>query len=322
MRSRPVNFVYNASPDYKRVQDQIFGLIRDELRGVEVTDTVEERSPEAINFGLHIRLGRGERARPMPIDVLMSHGLADKSYMLAVEHGTRRRLVNAYEHVLVPGDFIRNRILRLPWYRSLRSPITLTADQVHNVGWPRLDKMVGEPRRREPGDRLRVLWAPSHDISNRKAPFSSYPAFQAYLPRLEERYDVRVSLHPSNRTDKSPTVGALDWADVVISDFGTMLYEAWALKKCVVMPSWLMPSDMTRSLDRRMSAEGRVYARRIGSHARSFDELVEMIDANQPPDAEVRRFMDGMLDPGYRGRSAARIAELLTTLPLKRHGGR
>ena len=54
---------------------------------------------------------------------------------------------------------------------------------------------------------------------------------------FEEHFDFEVSLHPRNRKDKRPTTyGILD-CDYVISDFGTMVYEAWALGKPVIFPA-------------------------------------------------------------------------------------
>lgn len=318
MADRPINFVRHSSPDYQKVQSQIFGLIREKLATADVTETVEERRPDAINFGIHIRLGRGADRRPMPLDVLMSHGLADKSYLL-LGGVDGHRLINAYEHVLVPGQWFKDRLLRARWHPFAKYRTKLKSSQIHLVGWPRLDSLFEEGSPARVGERLRVLWAPSHNLSGRKDTFSSYPAFEEYLPRLEQQFEVRVSLHPSNRTDKTPTAGDLSWADVVVTDFGTMLYEAWALGKCVVMPDWLFPEEMLRGRgSQKRTAEGYVYSRGIGNHARNIDELCQMASANQPPGPDVTRFMERILAPEYRGSSASRIARLLTDLPVKR----
>lgn len=312
---RPINFVRHSSPSYDKVQSQIFGLIRAELNGVEVSETVEERRDDAINFGVHIRLGRGEWQKPMPLDVLMSHGLADKNYFLIMGQDGRR-LINAYEHVLVAGKWFKDRLLRARWHPVPARRVKLTRSQIHIAGWPRLDPLwVKQPMARAQGP-VRVLWAPSH---NHSGEFSSYPAFERYLPRLLEEFEVRVSLHPSNRTDKTPTAGDLQWADVVITDFGTMLYEAWALGKCVIMPDWLFPEEMLKARSsQKRSAEGYVYSHGIGNHAKDIEELCRMVAANEPPGRDVRVFMKRILAPEYRGTSARRVAELLTALPLRR----
>lgn len=321
-RAKPVNFVYLQADSYVGVQDQIFGLIEQHLARVRVTRSIEQRVDDAVNFGIHIRRGRGQASRPMPIDVLMSHGLADKSYLLATDAVRHRRLINAYEHVLVAGDWFRRRLLHRRWHLPSKR-VMLRPDQIHLVGWPRLDPLLQAQRTRPPtAGRPRLLWAPSHNISTRTRSFSSFPAFEPYLAPLAEIFEVRVSLHPSNRTDKSPTAGDLTWADIVISDFGTILYEAWALGKCVIMPTWLLPTEIGAGLTQRWSAEGRIYARRIGNHASSFEELVDMARACEPPGADVRALMSEILAEEYRGRSARRVAALLPTLPLRRFGER
>jgi hypothetical protein len=320
---RPVNFVRNSSPDYQQVQSQIFGLIRAELPGADVSETVEERRDDAINFGIHIRLGRGERQVPMPLDVLMSHGLADKDYLLLTGLDGRR-LINAYEHVLVAGSWFRSKLLLTRFHPVARRRVRLARSQIHLAGWPRLDLLLRQQQQQQQPrqGRVRVLWAPSHNMAGREHNYSSYPAFEDYLPRLEQAFEVRVSLHPSNRTDKSPTAGDLQWADAVVTDFGTMLYEAWALGKCVVMPDWLFPDEMLRGRGtQKRSAEGRVYSRGIGDHAGNIDELCGMLAAAKPPGRDVTAFMDRILAPEYRGVSARRVAELLLTLPLKRRAG-
>lgn len=324
-RNRPVNFLHKSSPNYDQVQNQLFDVVRQHLPAGGARDSVDVRDDAAVNLGVHIRWGRGVNSRPLPLDVIMSHGLADKSYLLAPEHGSGRRLVNAYEHVLVPGQWFKRRLLRRRLHPDPRKRVTVPADRIHVVGWPRLDPMYVEDRQRPPvdGRRLRVLWAPSHDTSRvgpEQRTVSSYPAFSEHLPALEREFDVRVSLHPSNRTDKTPTTGALTWADAVVSDHGTLLYEAWALGKCVVMPTWLMPPGMNEDPNFKRTAEGRIYRRRIGQHASSLGELLEMVRANSKPGRDVREFMADVLEPSTRGRSGQVIAELLPTLPLRRLG--
>ena len=71
------------------------------------------------------------------------------------------------------------------------------------------------------------MWAPTHDFRKRgeeKRSTSSYPDFDAFTAQMEERYDYHVSLHPRNRKKKRPTADLLVEADVVISDFGTIVY--------------------------------------------------------------------------------------------------
>lgn len=318
LRTGGINLLHTTSPSYREVQRQLFDLIAAEMPPGRCTQTHGHPVHGALNMVLHIRQGRGRRQYPTPGEVLMSHGLADKSYFFVRDSETGEPLVNAKRYVLVPGEWHRRRILERRTAKDPLRRVTLAEHQVHVVGWPRLDPLVraGAAVRQPVVDRpLRVLWAPSHDrtrIGPDQRRLSSYPAFEEYLPRLQQETEVRVSLHPANRTDKTPTQGALDWADVVISDFGTLLYEAWALNKCVVMPTWLMPPEIVTRVPG--AAEAHVYRERIGQHAGSFEELLEMVKANEPPGSDVRTFLDGYLAPEHFGTSSARIAQVLQAL--------
>ena len=317
-RTGGVNMLHLPSTSYAAVQEQLLGLVAAQLPADRVSSTVGTPVDGALNFVLHIRKGRQRQQVPPPAQVLMSHGLADKSYFFLRNVKTGLPLVNAFEHVLVPGEWTKRRLLERTRSRDLHRRVLLDESRIHVVGWPRLDPLVqaGAGRRTPVGDRrLRVLWAPSHDRT-RLGPegrrLSSYPAFEQYLPRLERSFDVRVSLHPANRQEKAPTTNALEWADVVVSDFGTLLYEAWALDKCVIMPTWLMPPEIKTRQPH--TAEAYVYRKAIGQHAGSFEELVEMATANALPGSDVKRFMDDYLAPEYLGCSSRRAAEVLDAL--------
>lgn len=313
-----VNLLHLPSRTYLQVQRQIFDLVAEHLPPHRVTRTVSAPAPDRLNWVLHIRAGRYDKQVPTPGQVVMSHGLADKSYLFVRHHETGEPLLNSFEHVLVPGQWHRHRILERAKGKNRRGRILLGEDNVHVVGWPRLDPLVraGGHVRAPVVDRpLRLLWAPSHDntrIGSGRRALSSYPAFEEHLPRLQQEFDVRVSLHPRNRSDKAPTQGAMAWADIVIGDFGTTLYEGWALDKCVIMPTWLIPPDIGTRM--RHTAEAYVYRTGIGNHAGSIDELIEMAHANEAPDRAVKTFMDDYLEPQHLGTSARRIAQVLDSL--------
>ncbi len=313
-----VNMLHLPSASYGEVQGQIFDLVAEHLPAERVSHSVGRPVDGALNWVLHIRLGKRDRQVPPPAQVVMSHGLADKSYLFVRHAETGEPLLNFFEHVLVPGQWHKRRILERTTAKDRAKRINLTEEQIHIVGWPRMDPLVqsGAADRAPGEDRpLRVLWAPSHD-KTRVGPegrrLSSYPAFEEYLPRLQDKFDVRVSLHPANRTEKSPTTGALQWADIVISDFGTLLYEAWALNKCVVIPTFLIPPEI--STRRPQTAEAHVYRERIGQHAGSYEELEQMAAANEPPGSDVKEFMDDYLAPEHFGVSSRRIAQVLDGL--------
>ncbi len=233
----------------------------------------------------------------------MSHGVADKNYLWSID-GQGARLANQREHLLVPGPWLRDRLLG-------SGAIKLTPDQIHVVGWPRLDALVDQVPK--PGRRLfgepkpRVLWAPTHNKRKRGETgrsTSSFPAFENYLRALSRFAWVDVSVHPRNRTDHTPTGASMPRSDIVIADFGTTVYEAWALGKPVIFPRWLLADRITEFMP--SSAESYIFAQRIGYHPESFDELVDILRAGPVITPDVDAFMESYLPSQYLGRSGAR----------------
>jgi hypothetical protein len=297
---RPINYVLHTAPTYQAVQKQLFDLVDGAM-----PQPVPPRGPYqpgAVNFCLFIRPDS---------DVVMSHGVADKSYFWSTD-GQGKRYVNSRKHVLVPGAWLKRRMLE-------SGPITLTADQIHVVGWPRLDMLIGQvpaPARRVLGAaKPRVLWAPTHNGRRRGETgrsTSSFPAFENYLRTLSRFAWIDVSVHPRNRTDRTPTGASMPRADIVVADFGTTVYEAWALGKPVIFPRWLLADRIAEHLPG--SAEAHIFRERIGYHPDSFDEMVDIITSDPVVTPDVRAFMDDYLEPAYFGRSCARVAEVLTSI--------
>jgi hypothetical protein len=311
-RARPINLVTIRSPNYVPVQEQIGDAVLRHLPRRAVSRSFDDLRPGAVNLSLFIH---------RPADVLLSHGLADKRYFFVLEDESRERRINRFEHVLVPGEWMRDQLLRA-------KGVELRPDQIHIVGWPRLDSLLERQRRVDaratprPHRRPRVLWAPSHDRRKRgpeQESTSSYPAFEEHLPELREHADVRVSVHPINREDKRPTDEALLWADVVVSDFGTMVYEAWALGKPVLFPTWILRDRVVRYL--RLSAEAHIFRERIGLHPDSIDELIDLVrDGDPSPGPDVRAFMSRYLAPDTLGRSGRVAAAVLDDIRRGRRG--
>jgi len=159
----------------------------------------------------------------------------------------------------------------------------------------------------ETSQKIKVLWAPTHGASNAKHIVSSYPSFLPYEEKLKKLFDYEASLHPNVRPSKTPTFQKLIDADVVIADRGTMVYEAWALGKPVIFPSWLIKKGNIKTCPG--SAENLIFQEKIGLHARSFEELIGMIYTATSPDQRVRAFMEDYLPESTRGKSYELIAE-------------
>lgn len=298
--ARPLHFVLNQSESYEGVQRQLLGLVESQLP--QAPDRGEYQQG-ALNFALFIR---------EPTDVLMSHGVADKNYLWTSD-ATGTRLVNALQALLVPGQWLKRRLLASP-------SVSLGRDQIHVVGWPRLDTLITQlpPPSRQRPDKPRVLWAPTHNGRKRGETgrsTSSFPAFENYLRTLSRFATVDVSVHPRNRRDKTPTGASMPRSDVVVADFGTTVYEAWALGKPVIFPRWLLADRIADHLPG--SAESHIFTERIGYHPDSFDEMVDILRSGPVVTPDVQEFIDDYLDPTHFGRSSARVAEVLTRLAAR-----
>ncbi len=298
-----INLVHSASKNYAGIQQQILGAITRHLAPEEFSTTVGTRAPDSLNFSLFVLL---------PTDVLMSHGLADKNYFLRKDEDGER-ISNRLAHLFVPGEWLKRRLVK-------RDDLEIGADRIHVVGWPRLDillqtqqDMPVEPR--SPGARPKVLWAPTHDYARRgedNESNSSYPELLEFVPMFEKHFDFEMSLHPRNRTNKQPTHHSLLDCDYVISDFGTIVYEAWALGKPVIFPHWLIGDRIKRHLGK--SAEAFIFHKRLGLHADNPQQMIDFVMDGAGIDKRTSAFLDDWLEPAYAGRSGERVAALLQSL--------
>ena len=300
---RPINFVLHDAHTYQAVQKQLLDLVDAQMPDPKPTRGDYRKG--ALNFALFIR----PRA-----DVVMSHGVADKSYFWSAD-GQGRKFVNSRAHVLVPGEWLKRRLLE-------SSVITLSESQIHVVGWPRLDLLIDqvpEPSSRRFGEaKPRVLWAPTHNGRKRGETgrsTSSFPAFENYLRTLSRFAWIDVSVHPRNRTDRTPTGASMPRADIVVADFGTTVYEAWALGKPVIFPRWLLADRIAEYLPG--SAEAHIFRERIGYHPDSFDEMIDIIRSGPEITPDVKAFLDDYLAPEWFGRSSARVAEVLAQIAAR-----
>ena len=298
-----INFVHTASTNYAGVQKQLLGAITRHLAPEEFSTTVGTRGPGSLNFSLFIKL---------PTDVVMSHGLADKNYFLRKDE-EGERISNRLSHLFVPGEWLKRRLLA-------RDDLDIGAKQIHVVGWPRLDLLLATQQETPvvapaPDSRPKVLWAPTHDYARRgedNASNSSYPELLEFVPMFEKHFDFTMSLHPRNRTNKQPTHHSLLDCDYVISDFGTIVYEAWALGKPVIFPHWLIGDRIKEHLGK--SADAHIFHERLGLHADNPQQMVDFVMDGAGIDTRTTAFLDDWLEPAYAGRSGERVASLLQTL--------
>lgn len=299
-----INFKYINNQDYLLVQKQLSEAIQSHLKEIHYKVSYGYTN-KCLNFTLFIR---------SKADVLMSHGVADKNYLWVKKINTDNSYtyyINNFKTVLVPGQWIKERMIKC-------NNIKLGPDQIIPVGWPRLDILRDLQKKivkKLPNNKKTLLWAPTHDFRKRgpeEKSTSSYPDFEVYAKMLENKYNMLYSIHPRNRTNKTPTMDNLLNADIVISDFGTMVYEAWALGKPVIFPRWILGDRIIEYL--KGTAEAYIFENRIGYHPDSYEEMIEIINSGPIIDQKVHDFMDEYLDNYRDGNSAKKIAGTLMRL--------
>ncbi len=298
-----INFNYSVSKNYKEVQNQLSSLVQKELTDNQYTITHNEYDDKAINFTWFIM---------QKTDVLMSHGVADKNYYWR-KNEEGERIVNSLKAVLVQGEWMKKRMIKSKY-------ITLLEDQIIVCGWPRLDllrKLQSKIELKSPKEEIKLLWAPTHDLKKRAdgESTSTFPKFQKYTDDLQTRYIYKESLHPRNRKDKEPTLDKLLNSNVVISDFGTLVYEAWSLGKPVIFPRWILKDRIQKYTGN--SAEAYIFEKSIGYHPNSYEEMIEILESGPVITKDVDEFMEIYLDNYKGGNSSKKTAEALEMISLK-----
>ncbi|EKT4477537.1 hypothetical protein QEL91_003238 [Pseudomonas putida] len=303
--AKQVHYTYVASENLRLLEQEFAAGINSHLLGWEATEAPVSTRPGAVNVTFFIY----RRAH-----VMMSHGVADKNY-LTRRDPQRGFEINKYRSVCVPGDWLKHKLLNT-------KGVELTANQIKVVGWPRIDSLVQAQKKKlaeltladrlrkmSPFRKIKVLWAPTHNAESKAGPISSYPGMIPYEEKLRELFDYDCSLHPNLRESKKPTFEKLIEADVVIADRGTLVYEAWALGKPVIFPSWLIGEG--NLYDNLGSAESHIYHQRLGLHADSFEEMVDMIRTVKQPDLQTLQFMESYLPRRTLGKSYELIANAI-----------
>lgn len=299
------NFMLKLTGNYTKVEESIFFPIGDSIKVLNHSVSFEyEYILNSINFVLFF--GRNG-------DVFMSHGVADKNYLLRKDD-EEGLAINKYKALFVPGPWLKNKILLHPDNKLL-------SEQIYCVGWPRLDALVDQQKiynknkDKNTKETLKVLWAPTHDArkhGKKKISTSSYPAFEKFIPLLNEKVDLNISLHPRNRQNKTPTGNALYEADVVIADFGTTVYEAWGLGIPVIFPHWILGKGVMRY--RPGSAEAYIFENKIGYHPDSIEELLALLEKDLKIENDVVSFMSEYLPREFLGKSSEMCAKYLIQL--------
>jgi hypothetical protein len=104
------------------------------------------------------------------------------------------------------------------------------------------------------------------------------------------------------------------YADVVISDCSSTLYEAMALGIPVVFPDWLVRDPIFKYFPN--SFEDMLYRKQIGYHANNIEELWELIRKAKKDglNTKAQKFIDSIMPPYLRGNSGKVTADILIQL--------
>ncbi len=226
--------------------------------------------------------------------VFIPHGVADKGYRDAGR-------LNRMELILYSGE----------WWKRHAIRQGIDPDKVVVVGYPKLDPIfqgIIKPRPRTSA-KPRVLWAPTHNTIQE---VSSWGKFNEYLPELEKHVELLDSAHPANKDMPAVTLQDLADADVVLADSGSLIYEALALDKPVILLSWLTREGVLSLWPGTLEAS--LYEDGPCCLANSFEELLNLLSSSLTISKEMRILADDIIAPETRGHSGMIIAKLLSKM--------
>ena len=221
----------------------------------------------------------------------MPHGMSDKGY-----HEAER--LKTIRHLLYSGPLWKDKLVKQGIF----------TERIHIVGCPRLDPIFQGKIKRLQGGKARVLWCPTHDAIEE---ISSYPEFGKQLTGLSGKYEAISSVHPAREDGGKTSLELLVQADVVLSDTSSLIYEALAIGKPVVLLDWLVKDGVFGKIPGTF--EEMIYRDGLCYHAASFEELPEVIDTalKNGIDKRTQEFIDGIFSPELRGNSGKMAAETL-----------
>lgn len=298
----PVAFINGAATDKRLLRYQIIAPVKAALAPpITWRDCEPQDAPDsaAVRVSLFPNV---------PGNVLLMFDLADRNHFRQFSD-TGRPYVQDFRKVLVPGNWLRRQMLA-------DTDLRLQESQVVSAGSPRIDhlrSLMAAQGPRAADAPLQVLFVPMHDnwSDSTGKPMSMRDAMAPHLDVLRAHCDVTEVVDARNKAGKLPVTAELLAADMVITDYTSVMYEAWALGKPVLFLRWLTGDRILRKAPR--CAEAHVYRNRIGHHVDSFDDLIPLLKQGRALGLGpgVDAFMADYLD-NWRGTSSARaVARIL-----------
>jgi hypothetical protein len=229
-------------------------------------------------------------------NMFICHGNADKNYRYT-------KKMNLFDIICVSGELWKEKLINQG----------ISPNKIKVVGHPKLDILFNTNKVIHNDGKIHVLYAPTHNVKpDNPNSTSSYPRFENDLKFLERNkdFDIKASYHPVNNNSEI-TFDLLLWADVVISDSSSMLYESWALGIPVVFPDYLMKKNILSIFPN--SFESQIYSEGIGYHAGSRAEVKNMIYSafEDGIDYHTMKFIEGIFAKDTNGKSGQMIAKIV-----------
>jgi len=249
-----INFVIGDSV-YRNVMREMSEPVRFHISSSVVNTTalndavnVHFFTPRDQNYGENVDFDKG-------IKVFLPHGISDKGYRTG-------KSLKEFDFICVSGPF---------WVEKLTDE-GIPGEKIFMGGYPKLDSVFSERKNlHHTNKKPIVLYAPTHTNSRGCA----YIELTEDMIKLPGYVDYIPSLHPYNNPDHLTTTKQLIHADVVISDIGSLVWEAWALGIPVVFPDWVVKERLIAALPTTLTAH--IYREGIGYHANSLEEISEQV---------------------------------------------
>jgi hypothetical protein len=288
--SKIINFIYENSA-YIKILDTLVDPIAKYLVGLH--EKTFEFQKDMLNVCFFCDSPKTQRR-----GIFMSHGIADKNWR-------NFKSVCTYDYVCVSSEAWKQKMINQG----------MPSEKLLICGYTKLDTLFPVIHEELYSDKIVVLYAPTHNMGDPlHDAVSCFPRLNKYFEH--HPIDIRIidSVHPANKEDGVPTMSLYKYADVVISDCSSTLYEAMALGIPVVFPDWLVCDCIYKCFP--TSFEETIYKKQIGYHANNIDEFWELIRKakNEGLNEKTKKFIDSIIPPQLRGNSGKVTADILIQL--------